>query len=144
MPAARTLKVLAPYIGLIASPKRAESIRGYLKLRGMSKDDLDARLHAPAGLDLGARRGDEIALSILAEIVQIRRASERFDWPSAESEASTTAVDTALDPVCGMQVVVEGARHSTEHEGTTYYFCCGGCVAAFEAAPAEYLQSRVR
>lgn len=140
----------ARYVGLIASPKRAGSVRSYLKLRGIKNDELEQRLHAPAGLDLGARRGDEIALSILAEIIQIRRAAEEFDWPAAVSEesdadsepaAKSEHVEKGLDPVCGMEVVVEGARHTVEHEGSTYYFCCGGCVAAFTSEPAKYLDS---
>lgn len=143
----------ARYVGLIASPKRAGSVRSYLKLRGIKKDELEQRLHAPAGLDLGARRGDEIALSILAEIIQIRRAADDFDWPAVAAEGDVASegnaegaceveeVEKAIDPVCGMEVVVEGARHVAEHEGATFYFCCGGCVAAFTAEPAKYLEA---
>ena len=68
------LKTSAPYVGLVASRKRAEPILEYLRGEGVGDEDL-ARLKIPAGLDLGARRGDEIALAILAEIVQLRRAS---------------------------------------------------------------------
>lgn len=136
----------ARYIGLIASPKRGAALRKYLRLRGIREEDLDARFHAPAGLDLGARRGDEIALSILAEIIQIRRAAEEFDWQGAEATdteggdpAQGSGTETATDPVCGMEVAIAGARHTVEYEGATYYFCCGGCVAAFEGAPEGYL-----
>ena len=131
----------ARYVGLIASPKRAASVRHYLGLRGINKTELEERFHAPAGLDLGARRGDEIALSILAQIVQIRRAAEHHDWqpPCAEEAESAETVERAIDPVCGMSVVVEGARHTAEHNGTTYYFCCGGCVVVFEASPEDVL-----
>jgi Cu+-exporting ATPase len=52
------------------------------------------------------------------------------------------AVD-ALDPVCGMRVVIAGARHTAEHEGRTYYFCCGGCRERFLATPERYLQKQV-
>ena len=45
----------------------------------------------------------------------------------------------AVDPVCGMRVDPATAKHSTEHEGTTYFFCCGGCKAKFEADPAKFL-----
>ena len=45
----------------------------------------------------------------------------------------------ALDPVCGMTVDPATAKFSTEHEGTRYYFCCGGCLAKFTADPAKYL-----
>lgn len=43
------------------------------------------------------------------------------------------------DPVCGMTVDPTTARHTAEHQGTTYYFCAPGCKKAFEAEPAKYL-----
>lgn len=131
----------ARYVGLIASPSRAAAVRRLLKLRGLEAEDLDQRLHAPAGLDLGARRGDEIALSILAEIIQLRRAAQDFDWTETEGTEAPAAIPKAIDPVCAMEVVIEGARHTAEHEGTTYYFCCAGCVSAFQAAPETYLEA---
>jgi Cu+-exporting ATPase len=45
----------------------------------------------------------------------------------------------AVDPVCGMTVDPATAKFSAVHEGHTYYFCCGGCLAKFQADPAEYL-----
>ena len=45
----------------------------------------------------------------------------------------------AVDPVCGMTVDPATAKFSAEHEGTRYYFCCGGCLAKFQADPAKYL-----
>jgi Cu+-exporting ATPase len=46
---------------------------------------------------------------------------------------------TAKDPVCGMSVTVEGAKHTGAHQGRTYYFCCNGCRTKFEADPQKYL-----
>lgn len=46
---------------------------------------------------------------------------------------------TALDPVCGMQVDVATAQHTTEHNGTTYYFCSRGCMLDFKDDPERYL-----
>jgi P-type Cu+ transporter len=45
----------------------------------------------------------------------------------------------AIDPVCGMMVDPASAKFSTEHDGHTYYFCCGGCLARFKADPERYL-----
>ncbi len=45
----------------------------------------------------------------------------------------------AKDPVCGMNVDTEGAKHTSEYQGQTYYFCAAGCKRAFEADPAKYL-----
>lgn len=47
----------------------------------------------------------------------------------------------AIDPVCGMQVDRQTARHTAEYQGTTYYFCAPGCKRAFEADPRRYVQS---
>ena len=45
----------------------------------------------------------------------------------------------ARDPVCGMQVDPEKARHTVEHDGTTYLFCCAGCRSAFQSQPESFL-----
>lgn len=44
----------------------------------------------------------------------------------------------AIDPVCGMTVDTESARHQSEYAGTTYYFCAPGCKKAFDADPTAY------
>ena len=135
----------AAYVGLVASPKRGRALRDYLKIRGLGGERL-APLKAPAGLDIGAERGDEIALSILAEIVHHRRSERELDWApftAAVGDAepdSPTEIPTAIDPICGMSVVIEGARHTATHGDRTYYFCCGGCVTAFLADPEVHLE----
>jgi xanthine dehydrogenase accessory factor len=68
----RALRSGARYIALIASRKRARLVLDYLRVQGFADEDL-ARVHAPAGLDLGARTPEEIALSIVSEIVLERR-----------------------------------------------------------------------
>ena len=45
----------------------------------------------------------------------------------------------AQDPVCGMEVETQTARHTAEYQGTTFYFCAPGCKKAFEAVPKKYL-----
>ncbi|RMD98452.1 MAG: XdhC family protein, partial [Calditrichaeota bacterium] len=60
------------YIALVASKKRGDKVLAYLREKGLSEDQL-ARIKYPAGLDIGAETPEEIALRILAEIVQIRR-----------------------------------------------------------------------
>ena len=47
----------------------------------------------------------------------------------------------AIDPICGMTVNEETAEHTTEYQGTTYYFCAPGCKKAFEGEPEKYLKS---
>jgi P-type Cu+ transporter len=48
----------------------------------------------------------------------------------------------AVDPVCGMTVDPATAKFSTEHAGKTYYFCCGGCLAKFQADPERFVHGR--
>jgi xanthine dehydrogenase accessory factor len=125
----------APYVGLVASAKRAASVLGYLRERGVDDDRL-ARVRAPAGLDLGRVGSDEIAVAILAEIVQLRAAGAL----EAVSAAPPTASERheAVDPVCGMTVDVAAARFRATFEGRTVYFCSAGCLATFEDDPARF------
>jgi xanthine dehydrogenase accessory factor len=122
------------YLGVVASRKRFAQIRETLASRGAPATALDS-ITNPAGIDIGARAPEEIALSILAEIVSVRRA--QAERAVAVSQPAAPARE-ALDPVCGMTVTVDTARHRAEHAGRTYYFCCGGCRERFLAAPDRY------
>ncbi|MGH2540327.1 MAG: YHS domain-containing protein, partial [Actinomycetota bacterium] len=126
----------AAYVGLVASAKRADSVLGYLRDRGVADDQL-SRVRAPAGLDLGHIGSDEIAVAILAEIVRLRAAGE-LDAPASLAEPPTRHEE--IDPVCGMSVDVADARHRTTYDGRTYYFCSAGCLATFEHDPARFQQ----
>lgn len=68
----RALRSPARIVAVMASRKRAGLVTEFLREEGFAEKDL-ARLRAPAGLDLGARTPEEIALSILAEIVMLQR-----------------------------------------------------------------------
>jgi xanthine dehydrogenase accessory factor len=132
----RALRTPAPYVGLVASSKRAEAILGYLRDRGFDEAAL-ARVHAPAGLDLGHVRTEEIAVAILAEIVQLRAAGELDAGVASEAPAR----HEEIDPVCGMAVDVADARFRTVHDGQTFYFCSAGCLESFRADPARFISA---
>ncbi|HZU66572.1 MAG TPA: XdhC family protein [Ktedonobacteraceae bacterium] len=68
----QALRSPAAYIGMVGSRKRADACRDYLRTSGLTEQQV-ARLKAPAGLDVGAITPEEIAASILAELVQVRR-----------------------------------------------------------------------
>jgi xanthine dehydrogenase accessory factor len=68
----QALQTNSNYIALVANKKRAQEIRRSLELQGESPEEL-ARVRAPAGLNIGAEGPEEIALSILAEIVSESR-----------------------------------------------------------------------
>jgi xanthine dehydrogenase accessory factor len=131
---ARVLATPAGYASLVASRKRAAAIVETLRHRGVPPEQLD-RLKAPAGLDIGAVTPEEIAVSILAEIVQTRRRRRpEPEMPLAE----TAAVAEATDPICGMTVEVAAARHQSDWAGRSVYFCCRHCKDTFDADPVRY------
>ncbi len=138
------LKLHLPYVGLVASRRRAESVREYLGSQGFTGAKVNI-LKAPAGLDIHARRGDEIALSIMAEIVQHRRSHERTEWmpevaEDEQHDGGKAPLDEsiAIDPICRMEVEIATAKHHSTYEGQGYYFCCAGCKQTFDANPAQY------
>jgi xanthine dehydrogenase accessory factor len=167
--AALALQPPPAYLGVMASGKRFGEMRALL---GESLGaGAFARVKNPAGLDLGATLPEEIAVSILAEIVGQRRAS----MTTTDGEVTTGAEsapppvpaparrvrlaqagesngahggaatgEQARDPVCGMMVTIAGAAHRAEHEGRAFYFCCGGCRARFLASPAQFLGAGAR
>jgi xanthine dehydrogenase accessory factor len=138
---AAALRAGTAYVALVASPKRAAVVRETLAKMGVSPHDL-VRLKAPAGLDIGARTQEEIALSIMAEITQVRSAMTRgiTEGASAPDPDPVAARELeAIDPVCGMTVNIAGARHQTDFAGRIWYFCCGACKARFEADPLPFL-----
>ncbi len=124
----------APYVALVSSRKRAEAVFAYLRDRGVSPDQLQ-QVKVPAGLDIGAVTPEEIAVSIMAEIIQVRR-TRRAEVPAAP------AAEEATDPVCGMTVEVATAKHTADVKGTRYYFCSAHCKAAFEREPAKYMMAK--
>jgi xanthine dehydrogenase accessory factor len=125
----RGLDAGLPYVGLVASRARGDGVLGELRGDGVA-DELLARIDVPAGLDIGARTPAEIALSILARVVAVRR-GDRDPAPRPAPAAQPAA--TAVDPICGMTVAAAAGTPSVRHAGETVYFCCEGCRDAFVA-----------
>jgi xanthine dehydrogenase accessory factor len=122
---AAAVRARVPYIGLVASRRRGAAVVAAL--------DHTAGIHTPAGLDIGARNPDEVALSILAEIVSLR--------PRQRGERVAVAppgAATAVDPVCGMAVAAVEASLNVEHAGRRWWFCGSGCRQAFVADPSAF------
>jgi xanthine dehydrogenase accessory factor len=116
------------YVGLVASRRRGASVSALLQKGGSPRVD---SIRYPAGLDLGARTPSEVALSILAEIVQVGSTAR----PAALFAVGENRAATAVDPVCGMSVEIAGARHRADIDGTSYYFCCAACRSQFLTDP---------
>ena len=119
-----------PYVGLVASRKRGAAVIEELRGDGVA-ENLLAAIETPAGLDIGARTPAEIALSILARIVTVRR-----ERRAAAPAAKASTVPTAVDPICGMTVVIGSDTPSVLHAGEHVYFCCEGCKHTFEQQQA--------
>lgn len=118
-----------PYIGLVASPKRGAALLEELRAGGVPDAQL-ARIECPAGIDIGARTPPEVALTILARIIE-RRYSEDYTAP-IRAPRDQEAPKFAIDPICGMTVTAEPGTLHLEHDGETVYFCAPGCRKAYE------------
>jgi len=87
----RVLRASPAYVGLVASGKRAESILDYVRKSG-ADDSQIALVRSPAGLDLGGRAPEEIALSILAEIVELRSGQTSVEATPADADVASGSV----------------------------------------------------
>jgi xanthine dehydrogenase accessory factor len=152
----------AAYVGLVASRKKATYLFDFLRASGVSDKQL-TRVKAPAGLDLGGMASGEIALSVLAEIVQrshgichpersegsaggVRSAdpsvallpqddNQKGVLAQGDRKPRTLAVrELPADPICGMAVDPATAKHTLVEGDRTVYFCCPRCKARYENA----------
>lgn len=137
------LRSPASYVAFVASRTKAAKIVEYLKERGLDPARL-VQLRAPAGLNVQAGSPEEIAVSILAEMIQVNRSAK--EKPKAQPQAALPAVATqeAKDPICGMAVDLDKAKHKSEFRGSTFYFCCAGCKQKFDKQPEQYALAAVR
>ena len=124
------LRTTAGYIGLVASARRGQVTLAALRADGVTEESL-ARIRYPAGLDLGPSSQEEIAVAILAELIAWRHNRATFDPVMRE-------MAEAVDPVCGMTVLVSTKTEMTHHDEIAYYFCCRGCRTRFDGDPLQY------
>jgi xanthine dehydrogenase accessory factor len=145
----RGLEYGVAYVGLVASEKRGAGVLEELRADGVGQELLE-RIDVPAGIPIGSHSGAEIALSVLAKIVSVRRGAATPEPGSIRSPAEAPAADAggagaegpstapsspslAVDPICGMTVAAVAGTPSVERNGETVYFCSEGCKARFEA-----------
>ena len=127
----------ASYISFVSSDVKTRKVFDFLAAKGVPQARL-ARIKAPAGLRLGGVSPEEIALSILAEIVLVRK-TEATGIGQNEIPGGELSKAGAKDPVCGMAVEAIEAKYISEYRGETFYFCCAGCKQAFDLHPENYL-----
>ena len=109
------------YLGLVASEKKSKALFEYAREHGYTDEQIGV-IKCPAGLSLGAETMPEIALSVIAEIMQLRRTQV----------SEVQAPSEAIDPICGMKVDPATAKYTSEFDGRTIYFCCLRCKETFD------------
>lgn len=121
----------ASYVGLVASNKRLAAVKAHLSEQGFSEEQV-ASLKRPTGLSTFVIKPEEIAFSVMAELLAVRHQGLAvLTQPPVPQRAEAT------DPICGMTVDVATARYTATRDGQTYYFCCAGCKATFEKQTAS-------
>ncbi len=126
------LEAQLPYVGLVASHKRGAGVLDELRADGVGPELLD-RIDVPAGIEIGARTPGEIAVSILAKVVAVRRDEATPARAPLRSAGAAATATLAVDPICGMTVAAVAGTPQVQHDGETVYFCCQGCKTSFEA-----------
>jgi len=130
----KALSTNAAYVAFVASKVKAAKVLEYLRGQGVAEARL-SQIRSPAGLDIRAASPEEIAVSILAEIIQIHGTKPAAPKLKAELQL---LIQEAKDPICGMSVDVSSARYKSEFHGNSFYFCCAGCKQKFDKQPDKY------
>jgi xanthine dehydrogenase accessory factor len=115
----RALDAGVGFVGLVASATRGAAVLDAMELDPAER----ARLRTPVGLDIGARTAEEIALSIMAEVVQ----AIRVDGLVAPPGTGAARPIEAIDPVCGMTVIVGPDAPHAVVDGVEHWYCGTGC-----------------
>ncbi len=126
------------YLGFVSSRKKANSLFMGLKRDGVPFETL-AKIKTPAGIDINAKTPQEVAVSILAEIIQVKRSEENVAKNEPIGESDQLQEDLYINPVCKIPVQKSTAKYVLEHNGEKVYFCCDGCKESFEKEPEVYM-----
>ena len=115
------------YIGLVASTVRGAAILD----EAMLSDAERARVHTPVGLAISATTPAEIAVSIVAELIATLRGG---GLTPVDRSAPPVDATEAVDPVCGMTIVIGPTTEHLRIGADEYWFCCAGCRRSFADA----------
>jgi xanthine dehydrogenase accessory factor len=116
-------------IGLVASHTRGAAVLDGLDLTAAER----ARVRTPIGVEIGATTAEEIALSIMAEVV---RAVRTEGLRAADASDAPGPAIQAIDPICGMTVVIGPDTPHLTVDGTEHWFCSAGCRDQYAARGA--------
>jgi xanthine dehydrogenase accessory factor len=134
------------YIGMIGSKRRVRGMKDELLNEGYSKDQLD-RVNAPIGLDIGAVTPEEIAISIIAQVIAFRRArgnhsdkewNTKSNWPEFDYDVMKEMSKEAVVPRALITIISSkgsvprkaGAKMIVRQDGTVLGSIGGGCSEA--------------
>ena len=132
----KALETSCNYVGFISSLRKSVKIKEYLEQTELSANRIN-ELKTPVGMDINAKLPEEIAISILAEIVELFRDPNR----KVDNESDTVINDDSyINPVCGVSVSKKDAKHVLEYGAHTVYFCCDGCKVSFDTEPEKYIE----
>ncbi|HYB03024.1 MAG TPA: XdhC family protein [Nitrososphaerales archaeon] len=136
--AQKLAKLGIPYIGVVAGRKRASEVLSYLRAVGLTEAEI-ARVKSPAGIYIRAVTAEEIALSIMSEIIDHARASPEIMSTTSMSEPTSSLTNQEADPICGMLVDAATAENSVDYQGKKVYFCSESCKDTFVSNPEKYI-----
>jgi xanthine dehydrogenase accessory factor len=111
------------FIAVVASQRRGKAMLDALELSAAERD----RIHTPAGIEIGALAPAEIALSILAQIVR----AIRVEGLAVQAGEPLDRPRQAIDPICGMSVVLLADTPHLVLDGVDHWFCNPGCRDRF-------------
>ena len=148
----KALATPAKYVGYVSSSKKSDSIKQYLVTKNVP-DERIAILRSPVGFDINAKLAGEVAISILAEIVEDFRNEKAVSSDCCGSQTSKKEEPVQeqnvndkfneeyyINPVCGVPVSKKSPKHIIDYQGEKVYFCCDGCKVSFEKNPAQYIK----
>jgi len=134
---AKALSLGSSFVGFVASRKKANSIYQEVRMKGVSMDEL-SNIRTPAEIDIGAKLPEEVAISILAEIIQAYRTNQ--EKVSSEKEENLMPNDDYyFNPVCNIPIQKSTAKYVLEYNNEKVYFCCDGCKVKFEKEPEKFM-----
>ena len=122
------------FISMIISNKKASSLFLQLEKEGYSEEDI-SRVKFPAGMDINANTPEEIAISILAELINDRNSVDLKEQVIVEAKENKKEID----PICKMIVDPKNAADTYKFDDINYYFCCTGCKEKFALEPSSYV-----
>lgn len=121
------------YVGMMGSRRRVAIVKDQLEESGISREILDA-VHTPIGLKIGAETPEEIAVSVMAEIIQVKNSREKGGGYSGEmlgalvSEEGRKKVAATIVSRKGSAPRSVGTKMLIFEDGTTVDTIGGGCV----------------